>query len=129
MTVRVLLALALFATNAQSADDKGRYWHGGGVGSTECPKFIETMSRAKRHGLGTLGYANETQGYVMFLAGFQTAYNSQTPKTCDVFAGINADQRLAWIENYCQQNPLEKFSAAAVALAVEVHPRRLQSCK
>jgi hypothetical protein len=87
------------------------------------------MERARNFGLGTVGYATEIQGYAMFLAGFRNAYNLQTPRTCDIFDGFSSEQQLAWVENFCRQQPLEKFHSAVVALAQEVHPRRLQSCK
>ena len=87
------------------------------------------MERAKKHGLGTVGYVNETSGFVMFLTGFQTAYNVQTPNTCDIFGAFSTDQLLAWAENYCRREPLKKFSTAVVALAEEVHPKRVQSCR
>ena len=121
----------LLASGVALAGDasSGRYWLGAGVGSVECPQFVESMERAKKHGLGTVEYANETQGYVMFISGFQTAYNLQTPNTCDIFGSLTTDQLLAWAENYCRSKPLEKFGSAIVALATEVHPKRTLLCK
>jgi hypothetical protein len=121
--------LTLASPHATSADEQGRYWHGGGVGAVECPAFVETLERAKRAGLGSIEYVSQTQGYVMFLSGSQTAYNLRTAETCNIFSGVSTDQKLFWIENYCRRNPLEKFSGAVVALAEEVHPRRQRSCK
>lgn len=126
----VALSLIFSSTFALGADNKlGRFWHGGGVGATECPMFVATMEHARKQGTGTIGYVTETQGYVMFIAGFQTAYNMQTQDTCDIFSGFSSTQLLTWAENYCRQQPLGKFSAAIVAMAQEVHPRRLQSCR
>jgi hypothetical protein len=132
MRNRTLISCCLFlASGAALAGDAslGRYWLGGGVGSVECPNFVASMERAKKHGLGSIGYVNETQGYIMFISGFQTAYNLQTPNTCDIFSSLSTDQLLAWSENYCRSKPLEKFGLAVVALAKEVHPKRAQSCK
>ena len=64
---------ALFTIPSSAADANGRYWNGGGVGAGECPTFVSTMERARRFGLGTVGYVTEIHGYAMFLAGFQTA--------------------------------------------------------
>jgi len=122
-----LLFLAPIAVAADATS--GRFFMGGGVGAVECPKFVASIDRAKKHGSGTIGYANETQGYVMFMFGFQTAYNLQTADTCDIFGDFSPDQLLAWTENYCRNKPLEKFGSAVVALAEEVHPVRLRSCK
>lgn len=107
----------------------GRYIYGGGVGAVECPRFVEVMETAKIDKEGSVEYAIKTQGYVMYLSGFQTAYNIQTPNTCDIFDGLSGNQLLAWTENYCQANPLKKFSSSVVALAQEVYPNRSQKCK
>ena len=69
------------------------------------------------------------QGFINFVFGFRTAYNIQTPQTCDIFGQFNDEQLLAWLENYCRTQPLERFGTALIALAKEAHPRRLQSCK
>lgn len=113
---------------AFGADRSGQYWHGGGVGAAECPAFVAAMERARTHGIGSAGYINEMQGPMMFLAGFQTAYNMQTPATCNIFNGLSYDQLLAWTENYCRQNPFDKYSSAVVALAAEIAPKRLKTC-
>jgi hypothetical protein len=127
-TFTIFLATA-FSTSAFGADRSGQYWNGGGVGAAECPAFVASMERARKHGIGTAGYVNETQGAAMFLAGFQIAYNKQTPATCDIFNGLSYDQLLAWTENFCRQNPLEKYSSAVTALAAEVAPKRLKTCQ
>ena len=127
LAATALLALSTLPSHA--ADQQGRYWHGGGVGAVECPTFLQTMERAKRSGLGSVEYVSQTQSFVMFLSGFQTAYNLKTPDTCNVFADVSVNQQLFWIENYCRRNSVEVFSATVVALAEEVHPRRLLSCK
>lgn len=124
------LTLLLSSSVVWSADAaSGSYVIGGGVGSVDCPKFTETMERARAAGLGTLTYVTETAGFQMYVAGFQTAYNRQTPKTCDVFGGFTSDQLLAWLDNYCKAHPLDRFGSAVIALAKEAHPRRLQTCK
>jgi hypothetical protein len=132
MGLRVITAVATLAMAPAfilAADTPGKYIFGGGVGSVDCPRFVSTMDRAKKFGAGSVGYVNETQGFLMYVLGFQTAYNLQTPQTCDIFDTFTSDQLLAWLENYCRAQPLERFSSAVVALAKEVHPRRSQSCK
>ena len=132
MRLRVAIAVAWFAMVpgfVLGADAPGKYIVGGGVGNIDCPRFVSTMDRAKKFGAGSVGYVNETQGFLMYVLGFQTAYNLQTPQTCDIFDTFTSDQLLAWLENYCRAQPLERFGAAVVALAKELHPRRSQSCK
>lgn len=112
------------------AEDKsGRFISGGGAGAVDCPKFVQSMDLAKASGIGTLGYVKEINGYLMFILGFQTAYNLQTPDTCNIFDSVSGDQMLAWAENYCRANPLERFGDAVIKLAKEVHPRRKKSCR
>ena len=115
--------------SAVAEDASGSFYTGGGVGSVDCPSFVSSMERAKKHGVGSLGYVNEMQGFVMYISGFQTAYNAQTPDTCDIFAHFSDNQLLAWAENYCSNNPLKKYGSAVLALAREVHPRRSRVCK
>ena len=124
-----IFLVTAFSASTFGADHSGQYWHGGGVGAAECPTFVAAMERARKYGIGSAGYINETQGPAMFLAGFQTAYNMQTPATCNIFNGLSYDQLLAWTENYCRQNPLEKYSSAVAALAAEVAPKRLKTCQ
>jgi hypothetical protein len=126
----VLVSFGLLPAFGSAGDaETGVYMTGGGVGSVECPRFTATMERARSAGLGTSGYANEAYGFTMFIAGFRSAYNMQTPQTCDIFGGLTSDQLLVWADNYCKANPLEKFDAAVVALSKEVYLRRLRSCK
>lgn len=87
------------------------------------------MGVAKASGYGSLTYANEMMGYASFISGYQTAFNNQTPNTCDIFSGVSLNQMLVWVENYCKQNPLEKFGTGVGELAASVYKKRLQTCK
>lgn len=127
-----IVMFAVFSTISltSAAEDKsGRFMSGGGAGAVDCPKFVQSMDIAKKSGIGTLDYVKEIHGYVMFITGFQTAYNLQTPDTCNIFDSISDHQMLAWTENYCRANPLEKFGDAVIKLAKEAYPRRKKSCR
>ena len=130
-----ILALTFTSIVALGSDaSSGKYYAGGGVGAVECPKFVDSMNRAKQYGKTsadgwTLGYAKEVNAYVSYIFGFQTAYNLQTPNTYSIFGGHSTDQLLEWIENYCRSNPLEQFGSAVVALAAELYPRRIRTYK
>ena len=132
ITIRNLVALTLLlvTTAALAGDNKSnKYIVGGGVGGVDCPQFASAMSRAKTQGIGSVGYANETYGFTMYVLGFQTAYNLQTKDTCDIFGNFSTDQLLAWLDNYCQANPLQKFGSAVIALAQEIYGNRVRSCQ
>lgn len=128
--LRALLALfALVAAGSVSAaDSAGNFHQGGGAGGVECTAFVDSMTRARRAGAGSLGWAQETSPFMSYVAGFQTAYNRSVSNTCDIFPGFSADQLLGWIDNYCKANPLQKFYAGVVALSEEVRPRRKVKC-
>ena len=113
---------------ANAADSTGRYFTGGGVGSIECPSFVGDMEQAKANGVGSQHYVRTLNGYIMFVAGFQSAYNMQTPSTCDIFPKISMNQALAWVENYCKREPLRTFASGVAELAVSQHSARKQSC-
>jgi hypothetical protein len=44
-------------------------------------------------------------------------------KSKDILKSINADAVYSWLDNYCRQNPLEKFPSAVMTLALELEIR------
>jgi hypothetical protein len=76
-----------------------------GIGGYSCGKYME----ARRKSL-------ERELYSNWLAGFITAIswadNGAFPP-----ARFDMDAGLAWIDNHCRQNPLDRFCEAAVYLA------------
>ena len=122
--------LLLTATTLFAAEDKtGQHYIGGGVGSVVCPSFTSSLATAKVKGVGSVGYWRETSAFTHYISGFQTAYNLQTNDTCDIFGNFTNEQLLAWLDNYCQANPLEKFGAAVISLSREVHSKRVRVCR
>jgi hypothetical protein len=133
VTAAVLLASPAFAgaqaTPAPAAAPASQgYIVASGPASTECPGFIDTVGKARMQKSGSTGYAGDMQGFAMFVSGFQTAYNLQTPETCDIFAGWNNNQVLDWLEKFCRANPKERFGAGVIALAKERYPSRSKKC-
>lgn len=129
---RTLFAAVVLLCGAQlahSADTSGRFWLGGGVGGVMCPQFVASMEKARSLRIGSVGYVEETQGFTMYLLGFQTGYNMSTQDTCDIFTGEGKEYSLlSWAENYCRANPSSRFSDAVVALSKDRHPRRQRVC-
>jgi len=134
-TLRVAVATALLAfplavaaqAKAPPAPAQG-YIVGGGLGAVDCPAFVESMGKAKGQKPGATGYAGELQGFAMYVSGFQTAYNLQTPETCDIFSGWNNNQVLEWLDKFCRANPKERFGAGVIALAQDRYPARSTKC-
>jgi hypothetical protein len=102
---------------AFASDADGSYYVGGGAGAVTCPEFSDVMRAARAGGIGSVQYVHQTEGYTMYVLGYQTGYNQQAPATYNIFANISPDQALAWIDNYCQAHPLGTFSEGLRALA------------
>jgi hypothetical protein len=119
----------LSAQLAHSADTEGHFWLGGGTGGVMCPQFVASMEKARSLGIDSVGYTTETQGYTMYLLGFQTGYNMSTKNTCDIFPrDEKAYSLLSWVENYCRANASSRFADGVVALSKDRHPKRQRVC-
>jgi hypothetical protein len=130
MKFRLLMASSFlfFAVTAGAADSAGNFNVGGGTGGVKCPNFVAEMEKARSLGIDSPRYVEATQGFTMFILGFQTGYNMMAPATYDIFSGKNGDyDLLAWVENYCRMNSSSRFGDGVVALARHFHPNRQQS--
>lgn len=123
-----LPAVAIAQAPAKAAPAPQGYIVGSGLGTTDCPSFVEALGQSRNQKAGASGYAGEIQGFAMYVSGFQTAYNLQTPDTCDIFAGWNNNQVLDWLDKFCRANPKERFGAGVIALAKERYPSRSKKC-
>ena len=129
---RVIVVLGFVSSTqlAHSADADGRFWLGDGTGGVACPQFVAALEKARSLGIGSVGYAGETQGFTMYLLGFRTGYNMSTQQTCDISPDGEKDYPLlSWLENFCRANPSGRFADAVVALARESHPKRQKVCQ
>ena len=127
-SVRALLAALAIATSPGYAKDKNGEWvQGGGVGSVTCPAFNEVMRSARQHPSGSVEFVSQTQGFVMYISGFEAGYNQAASDTYDIFPAFSSDQTLAWTDHYCSEQGLQTFGDAVSALGVEMHPRRQTS--
>lgn len=113
---------------AHSADIEGNFWRGGGTGGVMCPQFVASMEKARSLGIDSVDFANATQGYTMYLLGFQTGYNMSTKDTCNIFPNEDMYSLLSWAENYCRANATSRFADGVVALSKNNHSKRLRVC-
>jgi hypothetical protein len=127
---------ALFASSLALAGSAvaGDYWSGayvvgGGVGGVECRQYTAALAQAEPYGVGSPEYDAATYGFTMYLSGFRTAYNLQTPDTCDVFGRFTTQQLLGWLKYYCNSYPTRRFGSAVVTLAQGLHSGRVRSCQ
>ncbi len=88
------------------------------------------MEHARSLKIGSAAYANEMNGYGMYILGFRTGYNMKAPDTCDIFNGEEGTlyPLFAWTENWCRVHTENRYSEAVIALADERHQKRLQDC-
>lgn len=113
---------------ASGAGPNGEFQMGGGAGGVTCPEYRSVMHGAREHAIGSVPYVTQTQAFSMYVLGFQTGFNSSADGVCDVFNDITADQVLEWVDNYCQANPLKKFSHGVISLARERASSKGRGC-
>jgi len=124
MRILLLVLLALVTTPSLAKDKEGKWMQGGGVGGVTCPSFNEAMRQARKHRSDSLEFAKLTQGFVMYISGFESGYNQAAPNTYDIFPSLTSDQTLSWTDHYCTEHLLVTFGDAVAALAAEMHPKR-----
>lgn len=113
---------------AFSADDSGNFWRGGGTGGVLCQQFVATMEKSRSFGINSVKYVQETQGFEMYLSGFQTGYNMSNKNTCDIFNESDNYSLLSWIENFCRENSSMHFADGVIALSENRFPKRKKVC-
>jgi hypothetical protein len=51
------------------------------------------MRVARTDGIGSAQYVRQTEGYTMYVLGYQTGYNQQAPATYNILANISPTKR------------------------------------
>lgn len=128
-TLTLVVSLALPLAGLAAENWTGNYVVGGGVGGVECRQFSAVVEQAERFGRGTAEYTRSVYNFDMYLLGFRTGYNLQTPDTCDIFGRFSHDQLRDWLKYYCRSYPAERFGSGVVALAQGLHAARVRSCR
>ncbi len=81
-------------------------------GRLSCGKYLDARK------------ANDTLGYVGWLAGYVTAANFYAPNTFDLLGSTDMPSALAWLEKHCRENPLRDFQVSVRNLLIELYPMR-----
>lgn len=94
-----LLTLCALIQTVAAADHEGNYavW---GVGAKSCHTFSQSLES---------GNVDSYRDYVM---GYLTAYNALVQDTYRIEGGLNLDQVMAWIQDYCELKPINGFEQA-----------------
>lgn len=104
-------AMVILCPMADAADKSGSYvtW---GLGTDSCGTY--TTARRDQSDLM----------YRVWLGGYLTATNIDTPDTVDIGGSTDLNGLLGWLDNYCQTNPTSSFGNAAEALVIFLYPKR-----
>jgi hypothetical protein len=113
MQRRIPCAAALYVLisiePAVAVDQNGGYWV---FNNTTCGQLIDDRARAA-DGPDRL-----------WLAGWLSAYNEQTPNTFNLVASDDLSGAMLWIENWCRQHPLSAMAEGARELVKALYPTR-----
>jgi hypothetical protein len=110
----MILTSALLAVASAPASAQGKFVFGQGINS--CGSWTQArQTKSVSAGLS-----------MQWVAGYLSGRNAQS-SGIDFLGTTDFDGLMAWIDNYCRQNPLEKIGTAAYQLMIELQFRALQS--
>ena len=120
MIARALFWAALvsvFPMTRHAVDAQGTYTVLG-AGGDSCGRWLELRrSTDPANGLRSTIEVEWVEGYI-------SAYNLYVWNFTDVGAGTDVDALKAWIDSYCQANPLERVHGAAQELIKTLRQRQ-----
>jgi hypothetical protein len=111
-----LTALFLLHSQAFAADEAGRFYDGGGVGTVRCVEFVSAMEAARRHTYRSVSYWKAIDGYVSYVAGYWTGFNYGWRGRQNIFEGWGIEDVIGKLEGICRENPTVPVFAALVLL-------------
>lgn len=110
MRLLILVSAILIGLSLQSMAQTRKYI---GYATTSCGSW--TNERSKQYSIASLGLEHWALGFV--------SGSNWTSHGKDELADVDADAIYAWLDNYCRQNPLDKFPHAVTTLAQELANR------
>jgi len=90
-------------------------------GDSTCSTFVAARDEGRR------GDNRRVNEYADWMAGYLTANSVFVPDTYDILGSSDMNAVLLWLENYCKQNPLNTFAAAAEAVTAALYPKRTRN--
>lgn len=118
----VLIFSITIAPRALAADGQGhQYMAMFGIGNNSCAQYLQAAESERRARPSSANpdaiYSADYGSYVDFADGFLTGANS-TSLAPNLLVGLDSDHpgRMAWLENYCRNNPLGYYVSALMAL-------------
>ncbi len=116
-----VLAMSLFLpATVNAADIDGKYSITVSKQHSSCGQYVAARDEGRR------GNHRQENIFSVWISGYRTAYNAQTPDTWEIAGQTDTESMLLWLENYCKRNPLESFAGAMDLLTNELHPKRIR---
>ena len=116
----IVILLFLFNVDVMAADRSGKF-QVYGVGYDSCGKFIVVISKSQK------GKKNKSLvPYSIWLEGYMSAFNALSENTFSLDTKADDTDRMAFIEKYCREKPLDGYFKAVLALMDELYPRRIE---
>ncbi len=109
-SLSVAVAIVLLMMNVNSALAQAAVY---GLGTTSCGYYLQKKATQPF----TVGYEAWTTGYLSAMA--------QQLQIKDFLSGTDLDGAMVWIDNYCQQNPVESFYDANYKLTIFLGHRQI----
>lgn len=120
----ILCVAASSAAHAQGATQTKMTYPILGVGAKSCGFW--TSSRALTDSPLDAAVSSWLLGYV---TASNVMANIDTQRSGGLTEGMDNDAVLAWVDNYCKANPLDKIADASIKLLKELMRRRIDATK
>lgn len=115
--ISFIALLIVLANPAGAIDGKGGYGVYG-VGNPSCGKWMAAKTTEAQG-----GDWHDRIYFMHWLGGYLTATNSHLRGKFDWAEGVDIHGLMAWIDNYCAVNPLDKVAKAARKLVIHLKSR------
>jgi hypothetical protein len=117
MRLKLIVVLLLTLTSASAVAQVAKTT----MANATCTEYVKLMasthSESNRRGFMWWHIGYLTALNVVGRTGFGTELNN------DILKDINSEQIMAWMDNYCKNNPLSIQTDGATALAIELNNR------
>jgi hypothetical protein len=112
--VSLFVAFWMITTCCEAMDTNGHYavW---GAGRKSCHEYNQARA------------AGDYTQFKIYIMGYLTAYNTNTPETYRITGSTDLNGILDRVDTYCQKSPVRGFEAALRNLTEELYAERLKN--
>ena len=109
---------ALCAAPAMAADEKGLYQT---LHYISCEAYAKDRTEPVNTGMNAVD--------MIYVSGWLSGYNYLTPNTYDIIPNHDIGTVMAWLDNFCKDNPKSNIEIALLRLTDDLYPKRVQVYK